>query len=302
LVSQRVKRVKMLKRLIVSFVVIGTFSVAGVLYKNDRIEDAIKSKIDHLKNIKYKNVYCIGVKSTTCFISDIEFLEGNKTTAIIDKAVIDDIEKLNGLDKQDINGTFPFAIALENVQFLDIPQDWTKYAVDKDIEKGEKFSVRAIGEFSRRGGDEVLKLDELSIDSDMVAVTLNIDIKRDNELIFLAKEVGLSIIKGNLLHKAYLSLDDKNISEDIFLSTLAEELSKPLIGKIEIFNSLARNIQKFVKDKNSSKLVVNIKSKDGSYINLYKVLTTYNLFYMLDSFDLLNGYIDNTFTIDMGVK
>lgn len=286
----------MLNRVLLSLAVIGSFATAGVLYKNSKIEDVVKEKIDSLDNIKYKNLYCIGVQSTTCFVSTLEYLEQNRTTMKIDRVVVENIEKLNGLER-DINGTFPFSLSLEDIELLNLPKEFNEY----DINRSEKFTVRGVGEFSRDGSNETLKIDELSLDSDMLALVIGLDVKRSNKLTFLAKQVGLSIVKGDIFHKAYLE-DDSNLSEEDFLSTLSKELSQPLQGEIEFLNSLSKSIEKFIKDKNSSQIDLNISSKSGEYINLYELSTTYNLIYILGNYDLLNRYIDDTFKIEMGVK
>ena len=294
------EKLKMFKKLFIFFSIITTFAVAGILFKNGEVEKRLKKAISQVDNFHYSELYCTGITSTTCSISDINYSK-NGLSISVKKFTVEKIEELENI-YSDKNGTFPFVISLENINILE--SDYSNQisylsAELKDADK--KFDLEVLGEINRLGSQETLKLEHLLISNNLLNLNLSLDLRVENRKSFLFKEILTRFENRELLQRAYeIESKDRNLTISEFRKQL---ISKAISTTNSQFKkSFVDSLNSVVKDNGKDSMEIEISTKSKEYIDVYQLFIIYNMLYMFQGFDGLEKELNKTFNIKIEAK
>ncbi len=294
----------MLNRIFITLALVGTFATAGVLFKNSEVEKVVEKELAKVEGLQYRELYCVGVTETLCFISEIEYSEGNKSVLTADKIIVESVGAVFE-SRNEINATIPVKIGMSDVRIVDtasIPN--SELLSTNDL--NESFNITAVGEARVTGNDFNLNFSEFSVDTSMVGLNLSFDLDIHNATQeYGMRHIGVLSTKRAIFDYLYEELQkdsDENLSKDMFLSLLAEETTSEIKENIKVSEEFKGVLKEWIKNEKLKLLNIQIDSKSGQYINLYELFTTYSLVAMFGNFELLDQYIDNKFNIKMEVE
>lgn len=294
------------KKILITFSIFFTFGTAGVIYKNGSIEKFIQLKLDNINNVSYGNVKCVGVTSTTCEILDFKFSEKN-SSIFSKKATFEKVEYLENLNS-DVNGTFPFIISFEEVEFSEISNLYNNKKLNNLYKNANFFkdsdkyiNIEIVGEITRNGSNEDLKLNHLLISNNLADLNISVNMRVENKKLALLQKISIDIKDKQFIHRIYDSkYADKNISFPEFKKIMVLGLDSSKKSKIEKDLNIA--LETFILDDEKNILHLSVETLSKEYVDVYQLFITYNMLLMFQGLESLEKTLYKTLDIKIEAK
>jgi len=286
----------MFKKIFVIFTVLATVVTAGVILKNSKIEDEIKVSLSQNKNINYSNLQCVGIISTTCFVTDLNITENGNST-FIKKVTVENITKLDGIE--DKNGKFPLILLIEGIQADSLI---SKYDSSKQISnfQDKTFNLKLVGNFDRNGTVEKLDIETISIFNSLFNFAISLDFKTENRKKILAKDLSVKFENIELLKKVFEEKFTDLKTMDKFREYLISQINTTTNSVLE--KKLTDSLKTVIANNEKNILNISISTKSGEYIDGYKIFMGYSMLFMFQGILGVETELLKTFDIKIEAK
>jgi hypothetical protein len=282
-------------RLLIAFALVGTVSIAGVMYKNGEVEKVLEKELSkNSETIKYRELHCVGVVETNCKIFDLKIVEGNSTLGKVNKVTIENVE--DGLAFSiDKNGTLPFSVKLEGIELSD-----SLHKVEELNFMEKNLSLYLSGNFFVKGDMKTLHLEKLLLDSELFQNRFSLDIQGSSKTNLAVKNLSISYRDRGLL--------DQMIDEIAKESGKKERAVKQeLLSNISELDALgleeySEALSKVVSEDNISSISISAETKDGQYISIQQLYMGYMIANIGGQEDALIKYLNTIFKVEVEVK
>jgi hypothetical protein len=261
--------------------------LATSLFGSSEVENRVKAEL--LSNgVKFDEVKCIGVLHQNCEISNLVYLEGNRTTATLKSLVLENAERLNTLNSLEelSDGTYPIAVSAKNLDILE-------YDSGLFVDSYQDISLKLIATISQNKGILNLNLDELYLENRYFGVSISFQIKGRSQEDIAVKSLGLfyedrGLIEGLLVAVA----KDENRTVAEVKAEIESSAENEIVQYSGVLKEIVEATLKIVTGKATS-INISIKTKDGEYIKAMDLYTRYSMAMMFGIGDeFLNSVLD----------
>ena len=286
----------MIKKVLIFGAILSTIATAGVIYKNSQIENEIKTSLNQNSNMSYSDLKCAGVISTTCFVTDLNITENGNST-FIKKTTVENIINLDGIENK--NGNFPLLFLIEDIQADSLI---SQYDSSKQISnfQDKTFNLKLVGNFDRNGTVEKLKIENLSIFNSLFDFSIGLDFKAENRKTILAKNLSVQFENMKLLKKVFEEKFTHLKTMDKFREYLISQINPTTNSILE--KNLADALKSVIADNGKNILSISISTKNGEYIDGYKIFMGYSMLFMFQGVLGVEAELLKTFDIKIEAR
>jgi hypothetical protein len=271
-----------MKKIIVTLSLLAT-SLLGSSEVEDRVTSELQSN-----GVKFDEVKCIGVLHQNCEISNLVYLEGNRTTATLKSLVLENAERLNTLNSLEElpDGIYPIAVSAKNLDILEADSGLF-------VDSYQDISLKLIATLSQDSGILALDLDELYLENRYFGVSISFQVKGSSQEDIAVKSLGLfyedrGLVEGLLVAVA----KDENRTVAEVKAEIESSAENEIVQYSGVLKEIVEATLKIVTGKATS-INISIKTKDGEYIKAMDLYTRYSMAMMFGIGDeFLNSVLD----------